>query len=221
MEKAYTASIRVLAAVGLLLSAYFAATRTLGVTEAALWAHLVRPPLAETFRAPDAWTGLLYALVAERAIGILRLSEFSLRLPALLSGVVCSWLVWRSRNYWVAAAYLAAALLGWFSTACPYGLALAFFLLAVDRPRHAAWLFGLAIAASPIFALLSIHWWRIRDIERVVIPAVVTAFVLMIIPASQAGPANLQDARPDFYREIQRRNAARGGGFQPSSPAQK
>src|SRR5688572_28335758 len=114
MEKAYTASIKALAAVGVLVSAYLAATRAIGWDEAALWAHLVRPPLAEAYRSPDAWSGFLYSLAAERAVGILRLSEFSLRLPALLSGAVCAWVVWLSKNYWIAAAYLAAAVLGWF-----------------------------------------------------------------------------------------------------------
>src|SRR5688572_10097362 len=96
MEKVYSASIRALAIAGVLLSVYLAATRALTFQEAALWSHLVRPPLREAFRAPDAWNGLLYSLLAERAIGIFRLSEFSLRLPAILSGAICAWIVWRS-----------------------------------------------------------------------------------------------------------------------------
>jgi hypothetical protein len=221
MEKVYTASIRALAAVGLLLSLYFAATRALGFQEAALWSNLVRPPLKEAFLAPDAWNGLLYSLLAERAIGILRLSEFSLRLPAILSGAVCAWIVWRSKRPLLAVAYAVAVALGWFAAAQSYGLAAAFFFLAIDRPRQAGWLFGLAIAANPIFAALAVYWWRIKDIERVVIPAAATAFILSIVPASQAGRPNPADARPDFHRELQRRNAARGGGFQPPVPAMK
>jgi hypothetical protein len=121
----------------------------------------------------------------------------------------------------IAVAYGVAVGLGWFATAQSFGLAAAFFFLAIDRPRHAGWLFGCAIAACPIFAALAIFWWRINDIERVVIPAAATAFVLLIIPASQAGRADPADARPDFHRELQRRNAARGGGFQPPADAVK
>jgi hypothetical protein len=221
MGKASTVSTRLAAALGLLLSAYFAATRALSVDEAALWTHLVRPPLREAFRAPDAWSGLLYSLLAERVIGILRLSELSLRIPALLSGMVCAWIVWKSEKPLLTAGYLAAAIIGWFSAAQSYGLAFAFFFLALDRPRHAGWLYGLSLAAHPGFAGLAVFWWRIKDIERVVIPAAVTAFIILIIPASQAAPSSPADARPDFYRELQRRNAARGGGFQPPAPTRK
>ena len=221
MEKVYTASIRVLAAVGLLLSAYLAATRTSSFEEAALWAHLVRPPLREAFRAPDAWSGLAYSLLAERAIGVLRLSELSLRLPAIISGAICAWIVCRSKKLLIALAYGVAAGLGWFATAQSYGLATAFFFLAIDRPRHAGWLFGLSIAAHPVFAVLALYWWRLKDIERVVIPAVATAFILLIVPASQAGRPDPADARPDFEREAQRRNTARSGGFQPPAATSK
>lgn len=221
MAKPYIVSIRVLVVLGVLASYYFAATRALGAGEAALWAHLIRPPLRDAFRAPDAWSGLLYSLLAERAIGILRLSEFSLRVPAVLSGIVCAWLVCRSTKPVFIVAYGAAAALGWFSSAQSHGLATAFLLLALQFPRQAGWLFGLSIAANPIFAALGLFWWRIKDIERVVIPAFVTAFIILIIPASQARLSKPTDARPDFYRELQRRNAARGGGFQPLVPAQK
>jgi hypothetical protein len=114
-----------------------------------------------------------------------------------------------------------AVALGWFAIAQGYGLATAFVFLAIDRPRHAGWLFGFAIAASPIFAALAILWWRIKDIERVVIPAATTAFILLIIPASQSGRPDPADARPEFHRELQRRNAARGGGFQPPTGTPK
>lgn len=221
MERVYTASIKAVALAGLAIAVYLAWKRPIGVDEARLWQDLIRPPLREAFRAPDAWSGLLYAVVAERVVGLLRLSEFSLRLPAILSGAICAWVLWRSKRPLLAAAYLGAAGFGWFSNAASYGLAMALAFLAIDRPRHAGWLFGLAIAAHPAFAVLAILWWKIKEIERVVIPAFVTAFLLMILPASHAGLPPTADARPDFHRELDRRNAARGGAFQPPTPAKK
>ncbi len=215
MERLFTAAIRIVVVLGFAVSAYLAVTRAIGVGEADLWAGLIRPPLQDAWQAANAWSGLLYSIVAERVIGILRLSEFSLRVPALLSGAFCAWLVWRSRSLVYLAAYLVGVAAGWFSTATGHGIALALWCLALDRPRQAGWLFGLAIAASPPFAVLGVTWWRIKDIERVLIPAATVATILLIIPASHAGPSPVPDARPDFQRELSRRNAARGGGFQP------
>ena len=86
---------------------------------------------------------------------------------------------------------------------------------ALTWPRYAGRLFGLSIFASPPFAVLGLIWWRIKDIERVIIPAAATALILLILPVSHAGPPPATDRRPDFQREMNRRNAARGGGFQP------
>jgi hypothetical protein len=212
MKRASTVSIRIVAALGLAYSLYAARTRPLMLSEAQLWADLIRPTLSESLRAPDAWGGLLYGILAERCVGLLRLSEFALRVPALLAGVCMAWSVWRSTNVFQAAAYAAATSLGWFSTAQGQGIALA---LCLVQPPPSGWRLGLAIAFSPPFAVLLLIYCRLREIERVVIPAVVTAFVLLLIPATHAGPASSTDRRPDFYAERDRRNAARGGGFQP------
>src|SRR3954451_18203157 len=98
MGKLSTVAIRAAAVVGLAVAVYLAVTRPLSVDEARLWYNLVRPSLRNAWHAPDAWSGLLYALVAERFIGFVRLSEFSLRLPASVSGAVCAWLVWRTKE---------------------------------------------------------------------------------------------------------------------------
>ena len=220
MERLYTVATRSLAVLGLGVAAYLAASRPISASEAGLWQHLVRPPLREAVKAPDAWSGLVYAVVAERAVGLFRLSEFSLRLPALLSGVVCAFILWRTGSLLVAGAYAIAVAAGWFSTAIGHGLALALWCMAVTVPRYAGWLFGLALAASPPAAILGIIWWRIKDIERVLIPAAATALILLLVPASHFGPPPSDDSRPDFYRETNRRNTARSGGFQPPADAQ-
>ena len=221
MERLSTVAIRAGTGLGLVVALYLAASRPIGVAEADLWHSLIRPPLRDAWNAPNAWAGLLYSFLAERFIGVLRLSELSLRLPAILSGAVCAWLVWRTKSLLFLAAYVIGVGAGWFSTAAGHGLALMLWCLAVDQPRRAGWLFGLAVAASPPFAILGAIWWRIKDIERVLIPAATVALIILILPASHAGPSPAAGLRPEFQRESSRRNAARGGGFQPPANSNK
>jgi hypothetical protein len=219
MARVYTAAIRTLALAGLVFSVYLAATRPLGENEARIWHDLVRPPLSEAVRAPDAWSGIFYAVLAERVIGVFRLSAMSLRVPAILAGALCGGLLWHRRSDWLAASYLIGVAAGCFSTANGFGMALALWCLAVRR--RSGWIFGLAIAASPPFAVLGMIWWRIKDIERILIPAATLALILLLIPLSHAGRTPPTDWRPEFERERHRRNAAISGGFQPLTFAGK
>src|SRR6476659_9944707 len=101
MERAFTVSTRILLA-GLFVFAVFqAATRPLTIDEAVLWDHLVRPRFREAFVAPDAWHGLLYAIAAKRPIGLFRLPEFSLRLPALIAGAIYLLVIARNTRSWL------------------------------------------------------------------------------------------------------------------------
>jgi hypothetical protein len=170
--------------VALLAVAVWLCLRPLTGAEAVLWNDLVRPPLRTAFFAPDAWSGFLYALLAKRTAGLLRLSEFSLRLPALLA--VVAWLALTPKKPWFA---LLPLLLGWFTTAEGYGVSLALCAAAWRWRSAAPWLLGLAIAVSPVFAIpLGLYGLTrgISSIERVAIPALVTAFVLLILPLSHA-----------------------------------
>src|SRR5437588_6628855 len=88
MERAYTVSTKICVAVLFALVVFQAATRSVTIHEAALWDHLIRPPLRQVVVAPDAWSGLLYAIAAKRAIGIFGLSEFALRVPAVIAGAL-------------------------------------------------------------------------------------------------------------------------------------
>jgi hypothetical protein len=175
MKRVSTVSIRAVAVALFVYSAYATITLPVGIGEAVLWDHLIRPPIAEAFRSSDAWLGLGYAIVAKRAIGLFRLSEFSLRLPAVLSGLVCAWFLWRKPRPLFAAIYVGASLAGWFSRAEGQGMALAFCSLG---------LFGLAIAASPAYIVVLVFFHRINEIERIVIPAVALAFAFLVLPAS-------------------------------------
>jgi len=189
MGRLYTASIRV-AAVALFGAAVWLCLRPLTAGEAVLWNDLVRPPLRTAFFAPDAWSGWLYSLLAKRTVGLLRLSEFSLRLPALLAGA--AWLALTPKKPFYA---IVPLLLGWFTTAEGYGISLALCAAAWRCRPAAPWLLGVAIGVSPWFAIplgLYAATRRIATIERVAIPALVTAFVLLILPLSHAAaPATL------------------------------
>jgi hypothetical protein len=188
MERLSTAWTR-LAAVAILAAAVWLCFRPLTSAEATLWDDLVRPPLRTAFFAPDAWSSFIYGLLAKRTAGLLRLSEFTLRLPALLAGT--AWLLLTPKKPLYA---IVPLLLGWFTTAEGYGISLALCAAAWRWRSAAPWLLGLAIAVSPLFAIpLGLYALTrgIASIERVAIPALVTAFVILIVPLSHAAtPAN-------------------------------
>jgi hypothetical protein len=221
MVRVSTAATRAAATAGLAIALYLAITQPLAAGEARLWYDLVRPSLRDAWQMPDAWSGLLYSIATERFIGIMRLSELALRMPALIAGSALAWLVWRSREPVFLLVYIVGIAAGWFSTAAGHGVALTLWCYALAYPRRAGILFGLAVAFSPPFALLGVVWWRLADIERVLIPAAALLLVVLILPFSHAGPVDFSDRRSDFHRESNRRNAARGGAFQPSADQPK
>jgi hypothetical protein len=194
MERVYTVLGRVLLASVFAAAVSLAAARPISIEEATLWAHLVRPPWRESLVASDAWSGLWFATLAKRGIGLFRLSELTLRLPGVLSCAIYLLVLYRKlrRQLWVAV--LAAAVpvaLGWFSAADGRGVALACCSLAWLNSRFAPLWCGLAVAAFPLFAiplgLLAIAMSARRGvpfIERMLIPAVVTAFLFLVIPLS-------------------------------------
>src|SRR5690242_18179015 len=85
MERLFTAWSKLLFLIPFGAAVYLAATRPVTLPESLFWSHLVRPGFREALTASDAWSGLLEAILAKRSAGLLRLSEFSLRLPAILA----------------------------------------------------------------------------------------------------------------------------------------
>jgi hypothetical protein len=159
------------------------AFRPITVPEAMLWDDLVRPPFRDAFLQPSAWTGWIYAMLAKRTIGLFRLSEFSLRLPALMAGA-CYLALLPRRALLLIAAVLPVAL-GAFSTAASLSLALALAVAALRLPL----LWGVAVACSPpvMLPLAAASAVRgLRTFEKVAIPAIVIAFLLLIVPLSHA-----------------------------------
>lgn len=191
MERRSTAWISVISGVAFASAVWLAVTRPATLAEATLWNDLVRPPLRQAFFAQDAWSGWIYAVLAKRAAGLFRLSEFSMRLPALAAGGLYLWILPRRPALLLAA--IVPVALGWFSTASGVGLALGFCAAAWRWHRAAPVLLGVAVATCPVLAaplgLLAVAW-AVRSgrdtVERIAIPAITTAFILSILPLSHA-----------------------------------
>lgn len=222
MEATFTAwnklALGILAA-ALAANVYRAAVRPISLAEAQEYDRAVRPRLVEVLAEFDTRTDLVYALAAKRTVGLFRVSPFSVRLPDLIAGAFLLWAVCRiakdaSAN-WVAFAAAAAALIPFamssFSTAGGYGVALGLLAWAVAlRGRIiAALLIGLAVVADLAFApaalavMAAAKWKRSWTdwLDRLVVPAVVTAFVLLAIPLSRVQALDFRRAAGDPRRD--------------------
>jgi hypothetical protein len=202
MKQIFTASNSrlLLLAVGFGVIVWQAATLLFTSAEAAAWYQFVRPRFAALLVTPGAWSGLFYGLLAKRSIGIFRLSEFSLRLPVILAGAVylasfakipMSWRWWLLLPLAIVPVFMHC-----FSFAGGLGISLGACALALCHPKYAGVCLGFALAAAPQFGfvpgilavafLVTRGFWR--GMERVVIPAVTLAFILLLIPLSHGGP---------------------------------
>ncbi len=185
---------------GLLWCAWRAAVAPISPSEAALYNHLVRVPAVDAGVRQDAWSGIVYAVAARRAVNLLRLSEFTLRLPAILAAVVYFWLVYRLSKKHLLLLMLAIypVVTGVFSTAGGRGLASALCLGALSTADWslAGWELGLALAAAPawwwlpagaaVLRLASSREW-LRWVQQVVIPAIAASLIILLIPLVHAG----------------------------------
>src|ERR1039458_10363351 len=167
--------------------AWLAAVRPVTPAEALAYDRFVRPTLSETLHQPSRNPDVLYTLLEKRSVGLFRVSEFSIRLPALLAGGLYLWSIWRLCRRWVLVVPLAAAPLAWqcFSTANGLGLALALAAWALEsapkKLNRAGVCLGLAVAAHLPFAIpaamiAAIVVWRNfrwnRAVEGFLIPAI-------------------------------------------------
>jgi hypothetical protein len=76
---------------------YRAATAPVSTGEAVAYDHFVRPPLREVVLAPDGYSGIIFGILAKRTVGLMRLSELSLRMPSLLG---CALYLWAAYPLW-------------------------------------------------------------------------------------------------------------------------
>ena len=217
--KAGWALVLVLTAVNV----YRAATQSITTDEAFTFNSFVDTPVADAIRFYDANNHVLYSLAERASVAVFGISEFSVRLPAVLGGALYLWAALRLCFYvfgenWLALACLAVMggnpfIMDYLSAARGYGMGLGLLLFALDRmvrhvaegkrgaPYGAAVALGLAVAANLIYAVPAaamgcvLAVWMARErgkaamwdfTDSFVLPAVVTAFVLLVVPLSQA-----------------------------------
>ena len=138
--------------------------------------------------------------IGQASIGVFRLSELSLRLPVVLAGGVYLASFGKipiSRRWWLLLPLaIAPVLMHCFSFAGGLGISLGACALALCHPKYAGVCLGFALAAAPQFGfvpgivaagfLAARGFWQ--GMERVVIPAIAIAFILLLIPLSHGGP---------------------------------
>jgi|ERR1017187_8227332 hypothetical protein len=200
--------------------AWLAAVRPITPAEALAYDRFVRPPMSETLHQPSGNPDVLYTLLEKRSVGLFRVSEFSIRLPAVLAGGLYLWASWRLCRRSVLVVALAVAPLAWqcFSTANGLGLALALAVWALEAvPKKLNWAgvcLGLAVASHLAFVIPAamiaaiIVWRNLRwdlAVEGFLVPALVTSFVFLVLPLSLApdrptAPAELSSAEVDGVR---------------------
>jgi hypothetical protein len=181
--------------------AWMATVRPITPAEALSYDRFVRPPMREALHQPSRNPDVLYTLLEKRVVGLLRVSEFSIRLPALLAGGWYLWAIWRLCRRSMLVVLLAVAPMAWqcFSTANGLGLALALAAWALEavpkRLNRAGVCVGLSVAAHLPFAvpaamLAAVIVWRNlrwdRAVEGFLIPALVASFMFLVLPLSLA-----------------------------------
>jgi 4-amino-4-deoxy-L-arabinose transferase-like glycosyltransferase len=208
MEPASTASTKT--ARGFLwalfaVNVYRAATQSITADEAFTFNRFVRPPLKEMLKVYDANNHVLNTLLAKTFLKVLRLSEFTLRLPSVLCGGLYFWAVYRlaRRAFGTGALLLAAVaalalnplVLDHLSAARGYGMALAFWMWALvllmeylqDAPEGKLNLAGLCLGLS-VASNLSF-----------LVPSAALAFTFFIVQV--LSPAGFRSARTSAFAD--------------------
>lgn len=210
MEPGSTASIKV--ARGLLpalfaVNVFRAAMQSITPPEAATYNRFVGPPLRDALALTTANNHVINTLLARISTSIFHLTDLSLRLPSLLGGALYFWAVYRlaRRHFGNGPLFLAAVallslnplVLDYLSMARGYGMALAFWMWALEllnppvtarNLKLAGMCLGLSVASSlaflaPSVALLVVapHPRSLR-VNHFLIPAFVTAFLILVVP---------------------------------------
>jgi hypothetical protein len=192
MEPTSTASTRTARLLlGALLAVSLIRAMTQPVTPGEAWnaTRYIVPAWQEALSRFDINNHVLYTLLARISTSIGHLTEFWLRLPALLAGAFYLWAVWRIARRWfsgwnqvliIGLLTLHPMVVDALSEACGYGLGLACWMWALEfvfqeddkfsgrKLRYCAILLGASVAAALVFlapaiALLAIDHVRFRS----------------------------------------------------------
>jgi hypothetical protein len=185
--------------------------------EAYAFSQFVRPPVRDLLGAFDPANHVLNTVLMKRAVGLLRLSTFSLRLPGLIGLALYLWAVVRLHLGWAVVALAGAAYLGleYATPGTAMGLALALWACAAERALSyckasqrgemrnfnlIGLCLGLSVATNFCFLIPSLalavalliatrRFWP--WMERVVVTGTVGAFLLLVLSFSHASAGQL------------------------------
>lgn len=185
-------------------------------------------PWIDLFTSYDANHHILHTILCKISLGAFGWNVLALRLPALLGGIVCLFLIHRLARLlfgdsplqlalcgWLA---FHPALLDWFSIARGYGLAMAFMIAAVGElsgplprlTRASVWL-GLSVAANLVFSVPASaialawpaarrEWKRLPDLA---VPGAAIALVITVIPLSRASGSNFYYGADTLWKSLE------------------
>jgi hypothetical protein len=214
----------------LAMNVYRAATQSVAIDEAFTYNAFVAGPLSDLLNQYDANHHILNSLLCKLSIGLLGLSELTLRLPSLLGGLlyfIASFLLCRRLfgegwllSFSFALMTMSPGLLDYLSAARGYGMALAFLLLAIWQMLHyeqgsrrlewAALCLALSVAANISFAFpgvpLALFFAAVlafenranEAIDRFLVPGVVVAFSVLVLPLIHATRGNFYAGVPSL-----------------------
>jgi hypothetical protein len=180
---------------------YQAATLPIASQEAYLYDRFVRPPVRQVLAEELPDRDVLYVLLEKRSVGLFHVSPFSVRLPSLLFGLLFLWSIWQITSAFFIGGIIASVLplaFGWFSRADGTGAAIALIACAIAlamNGRAAGICLGLAVAARLDFAIpaaivamaiLAFQKQWNQWVDRVLIPSLVVALIVLALPLSHA-----------------------------------
>jgi hypothetical protein len=183
-----------------------AATQSVTPGEAWNYDRFIGPHWNESFMQFDANNHVLNTILVRISTARIHLTEFSLRMPSLLFGALYLWAAYRIARRWYGTGWLFLAVLGLLalnplildamSEARGYGMSLACWMWALDLVASggsmslAGVLLGLSVSGSlafmaPAMALVVVARGR-RKWDCMPQLAVLTAFVLLVLPVNHA-----------------------------------
>ena len=216
--------IRVAIVALLAINVYFAVVEPCTSAEAVVYERYASHDLLDLWKSPlDPRLGLVYGVLARMATRLGGVSELTIRIPAILGGLLFwlgLWAVCRRFRGWLAvAAFLIVAANPWtfraFSTATGAALAIGLLAMAAQNLNIAGLLMGLAIGSDAVVALpamaigaiaaaiMKTGVWKLVD--ELLLPALL-AGLFLLLPALLIRQRPVAAATADFgTRELIRK----------------